>query len=63
MGRTIEIGFDDIVDNLNLAALGGLQARRDKWTLFFDGLDLNINGSESFSSSFRPVNINVDADT
>ena len=61
-GQTVEISFDDILDNLNFAALGGLQARRDKWYLFFDGIYLNIGNSENFSRSVGPVDVNVESD-
>ena len=41
-GDSVHIGFSDLIDNLNMAFMGGLGARKGKWSLLSDVIYLNV---------------------
>lgn len=47
-GADIEIGIDDIVDNLDFAYMGTLGAQRDKWTFLTDVIYLDLEHSDNY---------------
>ena len=51
-GDDMEIGFDDIISNLDFGLMGALEARHDQIYLFGDFLYLNMSNDES--ASFGP---------
>lgn len=48
-GPTIEVGVDDVIDNLDFTFMGALQANKGRWGFFTDVLYLNEGASESAS--------------
>ncbi len=64
-GDTIDVGFDDLLDNLNFAFMGGLGARKGRWSLLADAIYLNVE-AENNGSITVPIGpgrtINVDAE-
>lgn len=50
-GQDINVGFSDILNNLDLAAMGTVRAHKDKWTLIGDFIYLNIEDKNNFSVS------------
>lgn len=43
-GDSIDVGFSDLVDNLEFGMMGGYEARKGSWTMFADGLYLDLEG-------------------
>ncbi|MEE9575440.1 MAG: hypothetical protein V3W03_05005, partial [Gammaproteobacteria bacterium] len=58
----VDLGFDDIVDNLDFGAMGRVEAWKGKWGLFFDGLFLNLSADKSFKGRSGITNFSLDAD-
>ena len=50
-GQDIDIGFSDILSNLDFAAMGAVNARKGKWTLIGEFIYLNVGDDEKFSAS------------
>lgn len=48
-GAEIDIGIDDIIDNLDFAFLGTLGAVKGKWTFLADVIYLNLEQSDNYS--------------
>ena len=46
-GEDIDIDFDTIIDNLDMAFMGGLQAKKGKWSFMLDAIYLNASGDKS----------------
>jgi hypothetical protein len=44
-GSDIDIAFDTLLDNLNMAAMGAIQARRNEWSLLADVIYLNVGAN------------------
>jgi len=64
VGSDIDISFDSLIDNLHLAFMGNLEARKSKWSLAADLIYLNVgdDGGGSVPVSEVPgVSIKVDA--
>jgi hypothetical protein len=61
-GDDIDISFSDLVENLDMAFMGVLQARRGKWSLLADVIYLNVSASETSTAKLinRPVTANLD---
>lgn len=61
-GGDIDVSFSDILDSLDFALMGGLEARKSKLSLVADFLHLNLgqNGGASLPVSGVPVNTNLD---
>jgi len=60
----IDIQFSDIFENLGIAAMGTLAARKDKVTLFTDLIYLDIEGDYKSTANIihRPIETRVDAE-
>ena len=61
-GGDIDVSFSDILDSLDFALMGGLEARKSKLSLVADFLHLNLgqNGGASLPVSGAPINTNLD---
>ncbi len=64
-GSDVDISFDDLINNLNMAFMGDFEARKSKWSLAADLIYLNVGagGGGSVPISEVPgVSFGVDAD-
>ena len=64
-GRDFDIDITDIIDNLNMTFMGGLEARRNKWSFIADAVYLGVGNDKDTTlptKSGAPVNANVDLD-
>ena len=63
-GEDIEIDFDTIVDNLDIALMGGLTAHNGKWGLYTDlvYMDLEDDENNQVSIPVGPLDISRDVD-
>ena len=41
-GRDVDVSVDDLINNLNMAFMGDLEARKSKWSLAADLIYLNV---------------------
>ena len=48
-GSNLDIEFDDLIDNLEMAFMGAFGARRGKWSLLADVIYLDVKGDETIS--------------
>jgi hypothetical protein len=62
LSGSLDIGFDDVVDHLDMAAMGRIEAWKGRWGLTFDGLFMNLSADESFKGRRGIVNFDLDAD-
>ena len=63
LSGSIDLGFDDIVDHLDFAAMGRMEAWKNKWGLTFDSVFMNLGADKSFEGASGVTNfdLNVDA--
>ena len=64
-GGDIDISFNDLLNNLDMAFMGGLGATKGKYSLFLDALYLSVSGSDGYTESvpvIGPINIDVDVE-
>ena len=64
-GGDIDISFNDLLNNLDMAFMGGLGATKGKYSLFLDALYLSVSGSDSYKESIPvlgPLELEVDVD-
>jgi hypothetical protein len=61
-GDTIHFSFSDIVDNLKMAFMGGLGARKGKWSLLSDVIYLKVKDDQKGSVHLPRHNIATKAD-
>ena len=54
-GQSISVSFSELVDNLDFGLMGSFIARRDKLTLFFDGVYLKV--SNGASGALGPIGL------
>ena len=45
----VEMGFDDVLEQLEMGLMGTLEARRGRWGILFDGLYFELGGERSSS--------------
>jgi hypothetical protein len=45
-GADIDVGFDTLLDNLNMTFMGAFEARRDQWSVLADVLYLNVGANK-----------------
>ena len=64
-GSEVEIGMDDLLDNLKMAALGYFEARRSRWSFAVDGIYLNlaVDGGGTLSGPRIGGSFDADVDT
>jgi hypothetical protein len=56
------MGFDDILDYLDFAAMGRMEAWKGKWGLTFDGVFMNLSEDRGYEGSRGVTNFNLDVD-
>jgi len=61
-GDKFEFEFKDLLENLNIAFMGRLEARKQKWTLFADALYLNTEANHNGTAHIihHPVEASAD---
>jgi len=52
-GSDIDIGFGDIVDNLDFAFMGTFGARKGKWSFMLDAIYLDIEGDDTIAPGVK----------
>lgn len=50
-GTNIYISFSEMLDNLNFGLMGAVEARRGKFSVFVDGLYLNLGNDQNSAAS------------
>ena len=45
-GADIDVGFDTLLDNLNMTFMGAFEARRDQWSILAEVLYLNVGANK-----------------
>lgn len=53
-GSDVSVSFSDIIDNLDFALMGALEARNDKWMVVGDLIYLDISTGQSSSRTVLP---------
>lgn len=61
-GEDVDVSLSDILDNLELAIMGTVWARTGDWTLFYDGVYLDVNPSASTTANVGPIAVDAEAD-
>ena len=62
-GSSVEVGFSDIVDNLDGAFMGAFAARKGKWSLFTDAIYLDVAANSDVPIGPGPIltgNVSLD---
>jgi len=62
LSANVDLGFDDIIDNLDFGAMGRVEIWKGRWGLTFDGLYLALSADKSFSGSRGLVDFDLDVD-
>jgi opacity protein-like surface antigen len=62
LSGSVEMGFDDILDYLDFAAMGRVEAWKGKWGLTFDGVFMNLSEDRGYKGSRGVTNFSVDVD-
>jgi hypothetical protein len=65
LGNEIDISFDDLLDNLDMAFMGTFEARTPKWSTVLDVIYLNedFKGGGTIGSTPIPAEANVDLES
>ena len=60
-GSEVEVGFSDLVDNLEMAFMGAFAARKNKWSLLTDVIymDLGVDTTADLSVPVGPIQVPV----
>jgi hypothetical protein len=60
-GSEVEVGFSDLVDNLEMAFMGAFAARKNNWSFLTDViyLDLGVNSTADLSIPIGPIQVPV----
>ena len=64
-GGDLDISFNDLLDNLDMAFMGGLSASKGKYSLFADAIYLDVSASDGLTESvpvIGPIYLDVDID-
>lgn len=62
LSGSVDLGFDDVIDNLDFGAMGSVEAWKHKWGLTFDGLFMNLGARGSFEGTYGVTSFDLDAD-
>jgi len=62
LSGSVDLSFGDVLDYLDFAAMGRMEAWKDKWGLTFDGLFMNLGAAGSFEGSRGLTRFDLDAD-
>lgn len=60
-GSDIDVGFDDLLDNLQMAFMGSFGVRKGRWGFMADAIYMDVGKDSSFTTSVSGANIEVDA--
>ncbi len=52
-GAEVDVGFDTLISNLNMAFMGAVEARRDRWALGADVVYLNVGANDAGTVPLR----------
>jgi hypothetical protein len=58
-GSDLDISFDDLLSNLEMAFMGAVGARKGKWSLMLDAIYLDVKGDDKFTIPVGPLDINA----
>jgi hypothetical protein len=58
----VDVGFDDILDNLDLGFMGYIEHRRGKWSFIGDVAYLKVSDDESTAFDGRSLSVEVELD-
>lgn len=61
-GGDLEIDANDLIDGLNMAFMGNIAARKNRWGIMLDALYLNASDNQSALVGSTGVNVNVELD-
>lgn len=59
-GAEIDVGFDDIISELDFALMGTIESRKGKWTVIGDVVFLNVSADKSTTLPILPVDVKAD---
>ena len=64
-GSEVEVGFSDLVDNLEMAFMGAFAARKNNWSFLTDViyLDLGVDNTADLSIPIGPIQVPVTTTT
>jgi hypothetical protein len=64
-GSEVEVGFSDLVDNLEMAFMGAFAARKNNWSFLTDViyLDLGVDNTADLSVPVGPIQVPVTTST
>jgi len=64
-GSEVEVGFSDLLDNLEMAFMGAFAARKNNWSLLTDViyLDLGVDNTTELSIPIGPIQVPVTTTT
>ena len=64
-GSEVEVGFSDLLDNLEMAFMGAFAARKNNWSLLTDViyLDLGVDNTTELSIPIGPIQVPVTTNT
>lgn len=60
-GQEVDASFNDVIDNLEMAFMGSLGARKDRWSWFGDVMFVGIEASNTVPATIPGVPTPVDA--
>lgn len=58
----VDVGFSDLIENMELGFMGALQARKGRWAVHGDLIFLGLGATEEFERDFRRVRAEVTGD-
>lgn len=62
LSGSVDLSFDDVIDNLDFAAMGRVEAWKGDWGFTFDGLFMNLGADGSFEGTRGVTTFALDAD-
>jgi opacity protein-like surface antigen len=62
LSGSVDLSTHDVIDSLNMAAMGRVEAWRGKWGLTFDGTYMFLGANDGFQGRRDAVRFNFDAD-
>jgi len=60
-GQEVDADFNDVIDHLEMAFMGALGARKDRWSFFGDVMYIGIDAKETVSASIPAVPTPINA--
>ena len=61
-GNEIDVGFSDIISNLDMAFMGAFEARKSKWSLGADVVYLDVSADKAGTIGATSIPANADVD-